>query len=268
MAKTPHHTTTETIIQKESFFDTFDANSIADWLSQNGKNIIYVLLGLIVFFVLVYRLSSSNASKDEKEYLQASAYFSTVMRAPTVSNEAAAQDAFNGLAALMKSHPELHAAYDGALGQILLNRGQISEAKPFIIDTLKRTQAHDLISYNNFANATLLISEAKYQEALERSLALQQTMLGNLNQYGSSDYSFSDVLFAFNLLRIAMLHQELGNKKEELQTWQQWKSYAGLDKSKAQPLMNSKVFHLIIQQLATGDIALPDYIAHREKLLQ
>lgn len=269
MSHTPRHPSTETTIQKHSFFDSFDANSVVDWLAQNGKNVVYVLFGLIVLFVLVYRLSSSNTAKSEKDYLQASTDFSAFLRDNTTNDDTLTQDAFKRLTALMSSHPELHAAYDGAIGQTLLNRGQILEAKPFIVNTLKRTHADDLVLYSNFSATTLLISEAQYQEALEKSQTLQQTMLADLSQGAESERAFSEVLFAFNLLRIAMLHQQLGNGKEELLAWQQWKSYAGFDKaSKQQAIINPIAFRMIIQQLATGSIALPDYIAYRETLLK
>jgi poly(3-hydroxyalkanoate) synthetase len=269
MSHSPRHLPTETTINKQSFFDSFDADSVIDWLAQNGKNVVYVSLGLIALFFLVYRMSSNNAVKSEKDYLQASTDFSAFLRDTTSKDNDATQEAFKRLTALMNSHPELHPAYDGAIGQTLLNRGLITDAKPFIVNTLKRTRAESLILYNEFASATLLISEAHYKEALEKALALQQTMLDDLNQGANSDRSFSEVLFAFNLLRIAMLHQQLNNDKEELQSWQQWKSYAGLDKAPNKTLaINPVAFRMIIQQLATGKIALPDYIAYREKLLK
>lgn len=268
MSHTPRQLPNETIIHKQSFLDSFDANSVIDWLAQNGKNVIYVLLGLIALFVLVYRVSSSNTAKSEKDYLQAATDFSAFVR-DNADDEPTTQESFKRLVALMSNHPELHSAYDGAIGQTLLNRGQTTEAKPFIVNTLKRTQAESLTLYNKYASITLLISEAQYKEALEKSQALQQTMLDELHQGANSEHSFSEVLFAFNLLRIAMLQQQLGNDKEELQTWQQWKNYAGLDRASKQPaIINPMAFRIIIQQLATGSIALPDYIAYRESVLK
>ncbi|MBA3815131.1 MAG: hypothetical protein H0X29_01145 [Parachlamydiaceae bacterium] len=268
MSQTSRQPTPETTIQKQSSLDSFDANSVIDWLAQNGKIVIYALLGLIVFFILVYRLSSSNTAKSEKDYFQASTDFSTFSRENTENENTTTQEAFKRLTTLMNAHPELHPAYDGSLGQTLLNRGQTIEAKSFIVNTLQRTKAESLMLYNNFATTTLLISESLYKEALEKSQILQQTMIDGLSQ-NSSERSFSEVLFAFNLLRIAMLQQQLGNAQEELQAWQQWKNYAGLDRSSNQPLtINPMAFRMVIQQLATGNIALPDYITYREKLLK
>lgn len=268
MPHTPRHVP-ETTLPKQSFLDSFDADAIIDWLAKNGRNVVYVLLGLIVLFVLVYRLSSSSAAKSEKDYFQAAADFSMIMRDNGTNDDSVTQEAFKRLTALMNIHPELHPAYDGAIGQALLNRGETMKAKPFIVNTLQRTQAEHLMLYNKFAAATLLMSEAQYKEALEKSQALQQTMLDHLNQGAHTEHSFSEVLFAFNLLRIAMLQQQLGNAKEELQAWQEWKNYAGLDRtSKQSPAINPAAFRIIIQQLATGNIALPDYIAYREELLR
>lgn len=269
MSHTPRHIPNEATIHKQGFLDKLDADSVVDWLAQNGRNVIYILLGLIALFILVYKISSSNTAKSEKDYLQASTDFSTFVRSN--ADEASTQEAFTRLTSLMNSHPELHFAYDGAIGQTFLNRGQVAEAKPFIVNTLKRTQAESLMLYNQFAATTLLISEGQFQKALENAQTLQQTMLSDLNnrKNENKEHSFSEVLFAFNLLRVAMLQQELGNSKEELKAWKEWKGYAGLDKTSAQPIaMNPMAFRVIIQQLAIGNIALPDYIAYREKILK
>lgn len=265
MPHTPRHVP-ETTLPKQSFLDSFDADTIVDWLTKYGKNIVYVLLGLIVLFVLVYRLSSSSAAKSEKDYLQAAVDFSMVMRDNGTNDDSVTQEALTRLTALMNIHPELHPAYDGAIGQALLNQGETIKAKSFIVNTLQRTQAEHLMLYNQFAATSLLISEAQYKEALEKSQALQHIMLDQLNQ---DSHSVSDVLFALNLLRIAMLQQQLGNDKEELQAWQNWKNYAGLEKTTTQKsAIDPMAFRIIIQQLATGNIALPDYIAYREELLR
>jgi predicted negative regulator of RcsB-dependent stress response len=268
MTHTHRNLPEETIVHKQSFLDSFDADTIVDWLSRNSKNIIYVFLSLIALFILVYRLSSSHTVKSEKDYFQAASDFSAFMR-DNSDGEAVTQEAFGRLTTLINSHPELHSAYDGAIAQTLLNRGQTAEAKPFIVNTLNRIQDEGLKLYNSFASTTLLISESQYEEALKASQTLHQTMLEELNKGIGEDRSFSEVLFAFNLLRIAMLHQQLKNNNEELLAWQQWKSYSGLDRASKKPtIINPMAFRVIIQQLATGNIALPDYIAYREKALK
>jgi hypothetical protein len=85
----------------------------------------------------------------------------------------------------------------------------------------------------------------------------------------TTDRSFGDELFALNLLRIAILQQQLGDRPGELQTWREWKRYAGLEKGDSNSLKVSPVaFRYAIQQLAIGSVSLPDYIAHREKELK
>lgn len=253
---------------KQNLLNFLDEDSIIDWLSRNGKNAIYILLGLIALFLVVYRLSSRNTSQTEKDYLQAANEFAQ-FESNKLTDPSSNAEALDRLNAIMSSHPELHAAYDGAIAQTLLNRGQATEAKPFALATLKRTQSDNLPLYNDFASTTLLISDQQYKEALEKSQALKQKMLDDLGQTNNqSDLAFGDMLFAFNLFRIAMLQQQIGDGKAELQTWQEWKRYAGLDKAKEPNKISQAAFRTLIQQLAIGSIALPDYISYREQLLK
>lgn len=171
----------------------------------------------------------------------------------------------------MSKLPELHAAYDGALAQSFLNSGKLAEAKPYAEATFARTAPNHLEYYTDFAETSLLISGKKFQEALEKAKLLQSKMLNASNLVGDSSTQIQNVsseLFALNLLRIAMMQQELGDKAGELETWQEWKQYAGLKKGNAPSLnINTDTFRELTQRLAIGTISIPDYIDHREKAL-
>lgn len=252
--------------QKSTFLDFLDEGAITDWLADNGKNILYGLAGLIALLVIIFAVSHSDRSKAEQEYLQAANDFAYFSKAYDAKNPAQVNDVLSRLNNIMAKHPELHAAYDGALAQTLLNRSQTEEAKPFAQATLKRVKSNDLPFYNDYAATTLLISQEQFKEALEQTLALQQKMAADL---ASPSRSFGDELFALNLLRIAMLQGELGDKNAEMQTWQEWKSYAGLgSQSQATGNVNPQAFRSIIQKLAIGSISLADYISYRENFLK
>jgi hypothetical protein len=252
--------------QKSTFLDFLDEGAITDWLSDNGKSILYGLIGLIALLVIIFAISSGGRSKAEQEYIQAANDFTYFSKAYDAKNPAQANDALARLNHLMSKHPELHAAYDGALAQTLLNRAQVEEAKPYALATLKRVKSNNLPFYNDYAETTLMISQGQFKEALENTLSLQQKMEADLGKEAASR-SFGDELFALNLLRVAMLQQAIGDKNAELRTWQQWKEFAGLG-SEASKYVNPQAFRSVIQNLAIGSISLADYISYRENILK
>lgn len=263
---TSHHA--QTSLPKSSILDYLDEGRLTDWLSEHGKNILYGLGGLVALLALIYAFSSRQNSKAEHEYIRAANDFAFFSKANGTEDPALVQTALDSLKSLMAKHPELHAAYDGELAQIFLNRNLIEEAKPYAAATLARVKSNDLPFYNDYAEATLLISQKKYENALEGAQALQQKMNEAIaNQ--STARSFGDELFALNLLRIGMLQQELGDHTAELKTWQEWKQHAGLNTAKESTVkVNPQAFRVVMQQLAIGALSLPDYIAYRENILK
>lgn len=258
-------------ISDKSPLNFFEEGQLTDWLSKNGKYIAYALIGLLTLFVILYRYSSSQAKQSEQDYLQASTDFVKFAKAnPSVDIEIS-NTALQNLQAIMKKHPELHAAYDGMLAQILLNQGREAQAQPFAEATLNRTKIDDLPFYADFASTTLIIEKQDYKAALERAQALQLKMSDAISANPNSDQrSFGEELFAANLFRIAMLQQQLNDYSAELATWQLWKQYAGLDGTKKELSLkvNQQAFRTFIQQLAIGTISLPDYISYRESVLK
>lgn len=247
-----------------------DEGRITDWVSAYAKNIILGIAAILAAIVIFFTFSNRQTSKAEQEYLQAASDFALFTKAVEVQHGPAVKEAYVRLQALMSKHPELHAAYDGALGQTFLNRNEAEAALPYVNATLARTASDALPLYAKFAGTTLLIAEKQYAKALQEAIALQQAMNDEAAQIPNTlDRSFGDELFALNLLRIAVLQQQLGDHAGESKTWQEWKQYAGLDKNNSNALKVSPVaFRYAIQQLAIGSISLPDYIAHREKELK
>ncbi|HEV8051138.1 MAG TPA: hypothetical protein VGP47_01490 [Parachlamydiaceae bacterium] len=254
-------------IQKSSFLDFLDEGRLTDWLSEHGKNILYGLAGILGLIVITYAFSSGQANKAEQEYIQAANDFAYFTKATDTQDPALVQGALDRLNNTMSKHPELHAVYDGAVAQTLLNRSKTAEAKPFASATLKRVSSNDLPFYGDYAETSLLISQQNFKMALENTLILQQKMNEVLDNQPSAR-TFGDELFAINLLRVAMLQQETGDKTAELKTWQEWKQFAGLNSSNTTTLVNPQAFRSVIQQLAIGSISLPDYISYRESLLK
>lgn len=258
----------ETSVSKSSLLDYFDEGRMTEWFSLHAKNILYSLGGLVALFIIVYIFSSSQNSKAEHEYIQAANDFAFFSKADETQDPALANEALTRLKNIMAKHPELHAAYDGSLAQIFLNRAQPEEAKPYAAATFVRVKSNDLPLYNDYAETALLISQQNFAQALTNAKALQQKMNESI-AHEPTARSFGDELFALNLLRIAILQQQAGEHKAELQTWQEWKGYAGLNNIKPTiSQVDPGAFRRVIQQLAIGSFSLPDYITYRENLLK
>jgi acetyl/propionyl-CoA carboxylase alpha subunit len=260
--------TPEITLEKSSFLDYFDEGRLVEWFTENGKNILYGLAGLLGIIVLIYAFSSTQTNKAEQEYIQAANDFAYFSRTSDIQDSILATEALTRLNTILSKHPELHATYDGAIAQILLNREQTKEALIYAQNTLARVKSNNLTFYSDYAQNTLLISQKNFKQALENTLALQQKMKEEFEN-PTSEHTFGDELFALNLLRVAMLQQEQGDKPAELQTWQEWKQYAGLNSIKStNQKVNPQAFRAVIQQLAVGSFSLPDYITYRENILK
>jgi hypothetical protein len=248
---------------KPSLFSSIDESTIAEWLSQHGKTALYMLCALIALSLLVYRFSTGYTAHSEREYLAVANNFAFFEKSSPDKKEASLKE----LTAQLIAMPELQAAYGAPIGQTLLSREQTEEATPFITATLKRTQSDNLLQYRDFGANSLLIAQGKYQEALQSAIALKQRMLADIEaSSGARPANFGDSLFALNMLRIALLQQQLGQTDAELNSWKEWKQYAGLDSSsKFRSAIAPQAFHKLIQKLAIGNISLLDYIQYREK---
>lgn len=249
---------------KPSFFDFLEQSFITEWFSKNGKTVLYGVISAIALLLIVYNFSDRSSIKAEQSYLQAANNFSLFMR----SNPAQTLESLEKVKADIIAHPELHAAYDAAIAQTLLNRNFVSESMPFAESTLTRIQNEELPFYTDFAKTTLTIAQEQFRQALDQSLALQTQMVELLKNEVQRP-SFGMELFAFNLIRIAMLYQKLGDSEAELRTWGELKQYAGLSHRSSDLLkIDVQPFHFIIQKMAVGTLSLPDYISFRERMLK
>jgi hypothetical protein len=167
---------------------------------------------------------------------------------------------------LLHRHPELQSKYDGPLGQILINLGNITEANPFIDRTLERTKSNSLSFYIDYAKTTQLISEKKYPQALVTANDLKKRLLEDrkLQPQTGKLKNFDDLLFEFNLLRIAVLTGQIGDKADELKAWKEFSTSVMLSASathKALPAL------AIMAPFIEGKLTLEDYIRHQENAL-
>jgi hypothetical protein len=249
-------------------YNSWDESPFIQWISQYGRYLFLAVIGFITLLLVVYRMISGGSGNAERDYLAADDAFALFARpAPADVDSAASKDALAQLQTLLNRYPELHAKYDGLIAQTLIYRGQQNEAAQFAALTLNRTADENSPFYTDYSQNTLLIGSKHYSDALARAQSLQQKMLDGVKQ--GQARAFGDTLFAFNLVRIGMLQQQLGLKKEELQTWQEWKGYLNHTSSPATlGLISSSAFQKQVEQFTENKISLLSYIEAREKLLK
>ena len=155
---------------------------------------------------------------------------------------------FAQLDAIMKRHPDLKSKYEGALAQTLLISDRIPQAKMLIEDIVKRTEPDHLQLYQAYTQASVLVAEKKYTEALALSNDLKLKLEALPRDLSSN-------LFTFNLIRLALLYQQLNQPNEELQIW-------GELLSKTE---NMAALLSIGEILRIGEASFSQYIEERKK---
>jgi len=239
-----------------SFFN-MDWNSVSHWISEHIKECIIGVATLFFLLAFLYYFMFGHLRNIEVDYFKTANAFQTF--SSSAENVEVRQTSLNTLDSMLAQRPELHAVYDGLIAQILINEGRIKEAEPFAHSALKRTQKDDLRHYADFAQTTLLIGEKKFDEALANTEALTQTMTESSQGHTLAKQSFGETLFAFNLLRLAMLDQKTGATEKELKTWEIWESFR-----KNYPA----TYERVIRQFEVHKISLADYIDARQKILK
>lgn len=205
--------------------------------SFNWKKVVtYTALVAVVVGGLVAKVGMGKG-KAEGEFVQAASAF-------------AKWDQIEDLEKIMQKHPELHARYDGPIAQNFLINQDFSGAEPYIERVLRRV---DQPYYGDYTRMSLLISKGNYQEALEGAYQLKGQMENSLKE--EKDIS---TLYAFNLLRIATLCQQLNNREGELSAWQE---------IKRQSAPGHAGFARLLSHFSIQDVNLLSYITSREESL-
>lgn len=255
----------------EDISNFWDESTFIQWLSHYGRYALFILLGLLVVLFFIYRLSSGGSEKAEKDYFNADREFQLFAKPILEETELlASTEALNRLEAIMQRRPELHAKYDGLIAQTLIFRGEMSKASHFANLALTRTSSENQPYYTEYAQTTLLIGSQQYEEALMRSQELQRKMTDTLAQsQDNPQRAFGDTLYAFNLVRIGMLQQQLGLSKDELKTWQEWEHFVQQKQGiNLEGMVSSAPFEKQLSHFADKKISLLNYIEAREKTLQ
>jgi len=222
------------------------------------KNSIYVGV-LCLLLVTVFAIKMGNKKhKNEADFVSATNAF--VKWEQVLDKE---HDELQNLASLMKKHPELKAEYEAKLAQTFIAIQEDKKAREFGSQVIQRT---DQPYYRDYAQGSLLVSERKFAEALEMALYLKKQMLADEGFWERSQgvKSYGSGLFAFNLMRIATLYQEMGMQERELEAWNELKSYAGWSLPQKDKRIGKEGFQSLLSHFSVQDITLLDYISARE----
>lgn len=225
---------------------TFEDNRFIQWMTEHGTTVIVSVLAALVILGVGYRFIGGGSSKAESDYINAENDFVIFKRGVAEgTNVASPDEALQKLQKILQARPDLNAKYDGLLAQTLINRNDLAQAQLYANRSLERTKIDQLPFYTSYSETTLLICNQQYKDALLNALQLKQQM---------QDGKASDILFAFNLLRIAFLEQQVGTPEDELKAWQTLKGFA-------------KGYSLLETHFAEGSVSLSNYIEARERSL-
>ena len=224
----------------------YDPLILTDWLERNSRTLVAGLVILVAALFGLYRWHANSTLQTEKDYLVAAKEFAVLQQNPSDAN------ALKELTQVLNKTPDLHSKYDGVTAQLLLTQSNTQAALPFAERTLKRMSTENIPYQVEFAEITLLISQENYKAALDKSIALKQHMHNN----ETTDAG----IYSLNLIRIALLQQQLNNPKEELAAWNEWKNAS-------QILSNSKTYYSVLNIFNEGQFSLEQYIQSRLPLL-
>lgn len=239
---------------------SLDESRVSQFIQDYGRFVLYGVIGLIIGLFALYYYQSGKTIEAQADYIRADVEMKRFQNNPTFDlNDA--DSPYNKLVTIMKRHPELHAKYDGLIAQSLLLKNEPALAEKYLDSSLKRTSLDKLPLYGDFSKVTLLIANKQFEEALKQSQALKEKMLSEKD----NAVSYSDTLFALNLLRISLLQPYAGNPQTELQALEEFKQYANLNGGQIAP---SDTYVTLLKQLQDGTINLLNYIEERQKGLK
>lgn len=222
---------------------SFGEMQITEFIHQYGSIILYAVLGLAAAIALFFYFTRSSQASSLQDYLKADRVYAQFAGAP--SDEA--ETSLDSLLQLMARRPDLKQLYEAKVAQALIGKDQAAAAQIAIDNSLKRLDTDALSPYHNYAETTLLIANGDYEAAYNRTKDLHHLMIE------SFETPENEALFAFTLLRLATLEQQLGLHSQEQKSWQQILSYAE----------NDNAVQTMLRHIREGRVTLESYIQSR-----
>jgi len=240
------------------------SNVILEWLIEKKRYLFFITPCFLFLLILLIRLGG-NRERVETDFVTASQVFSKWNGSQGIEGQK-----LKDLVKVIKKHPELEREYDPAIAQALLTHHKVEGGESFFEKPLKR-MGEGSIYYMKFAETSFLMGQGHYHQALQQALKLKEIMVLDTKfwEKANQTISYGSPLFAFNLFRIALLYQQVGNKKGELESLIELKA---LVKDKTIPNqmkhIDSKGFDMLLTHFSLQETSLVDYITFREEELR
>lgn len=229
-----------------------------DWIKSHLLTVAGIATFLIVGLLSVSKWVKGDAQVD---YLAAEAAYNHW--------EGSKGEQFKTLQKIIRKHPELHAKYDSAIAQKLLSSSEGGLATSYGKAVLKRMGDFSPY-YKDFSYGSLMVADQQFTEALQSAKDLKAAMDADDSfwEKKSAVVRYGCILYAYNLLRIAMLEKTAGTPAGELSAWRDLKENAGWHGTQPTSKTYDPEAYLLIQEnFQNQEISLLDYIKYREDIL-
>ena len=253
-----------TVVPDAQTAESGDENPWAKIVMDYGR---YFLLGVIAFSAILIvgqRYSSTKQAQASRDYLEASLLQDRVLR----STGSQRLSNISELETLLERRPELREVYLLPLVQNLLAHGEVSSATALL------ATAPDFISqldgkvpeYVDFGKATLSVIDGQNADALAATAKLQQHL--DAEQLGlptaGADLPYGELLYGYNLLRLAFIQQSLGDDYREFQAWESFKKSLELNEMGLPTTISGQK---LFSNFKEGQVTLGSYITARQSVL-
>lgn len=236
---------------KPHYFREDTMSDWTEWFSKNKQILLWVILGLFAILIIAFRMISNQQLNAENDVLQAQISYAKVEKTDPAANPSEWNAELTKLEAILNKHPELQSKYDAILAQTLIIDQKSDLAVPYAERTFARV-AHDAVNYyEDFAKTSLVIGLGQYEAALTQA----QTLQSQLDQ--ATDKENFGTLYLYNLIRLAILHQQLNQPAEEKNAWDALQNYQG----------NPEAVLAVQELFRTDHASLSHYTNERQKAL-
>ncbi len=168
---------------------------------------------------------------------------------------------FQEMTQALKKVPALQQKYEAILAQKLLEGGKGAEALRLAYHSLELAK-EETPFHAAYAATSLLIEQGEYQTSLQQAVALKEQMARECDvaRFAKDPMVGGSLLYAHNLLRIACLQQELGNRPGEKAAWEELEAFLNLKE-------DSPLSQYVLSGFHENGIDLSHYIAERKSAL-
>ena len=178
--------------------------------------------------------------------------------------------ALKNLQVQLKKMPELIPSYQWKIIQQCLFLKDVQSARSLLKTSRFTSKSSQDIYFQRFSEISILITNQEYIKAYEESLLLKEDLYADHAFWEKQAYSsYGSDLFAYNLLRIALLSQFTQRKEAELAAWGEVKKFGGDGKAAASEISGINIHDCkrLFASFSEEGVSLQDYILHRESLL-